>query len=125
MRADGAVAHAIRHADGAEIVLHRIHHRGAHAARGGAARDRHRVDAAEGEPAGQVGVEEGGGALLADHQLAGLRRQFRHDLRQRRGLGQLAQRGRLQREDAGIRSILGIDHAGMGDRPVENPAKRA
>ena len=59
MRRDGAIADAIGHHDGTKIVAHGIDHRGPHAARRGAARDQDRVDALAGEPAAQVGPEEG------------------------------------------------------------------
>ena len=91
MRPQGPVAHAIHRHDGPEIMLHGVDDGGAHAARGGAAGHDQGIHPAETQKARELGVEKRAGAAFAHHQLARHGGQLWHDLRERRGFGQLQQ----------------------------------
>jgi hypothetical protein len=97
-QAQRAIADAVGDDDRADIVGGGIDHAGPDRAAGGAAGDQQRIDAAEGQPGGEIGAEEGAGVFLPEDRLARGGRQFGDDLRQLAGFGQLQQCGHLHGE---------------------------
>ena len=102
------IAHTIRNHQGAQVVLHGIHHAGTHTTTGGATRDDGGVHGALQEPARQSGFKKSRGRLLANHPLTRLRRERSHNLRGVRLLGEFLQRRHTQRKDVDIRAIARV-----------------
>src|SRR5262249_6031918 len=74
------------------------------------------VDPLADEPAAQVGAEKGRRLGLADDVFTVQWLKLRHDLARRRMFRQRCKSRCLEAEDAGIRAILRVDHAGEDDR---------